>query len=250
MGYRLYCLLGDLGIDILSVDECIKFLKKFDTFNPYSILLYNPKVDGKLFDDCEDGVSEHIYSEINKKRGMLLWEFMKLGHFDNLSVSAEKLFKNYNSIAQFYKDLNEGGISFIQDLLLEDTEFDEKSGICVDAVLIYETFVYYKEDIEAGIKGVVILKPERTFSVLFANNVTEYKSNVDFLYAVNRQLKNIYYLYPVYVLDDTVSLIYCNNEYEDENSIMYRAKSEYPNIKMVNEENIFNVLLEVVSSNE
>lgn len=250
VGYRLFALLQDLGIDYLTVDECIKFLQGFDTLNPYSIFLYNPGEDGELFEGFGEDESLQFYSELNKKRGMLLWEFIKLGHFDNLNVSAEKLLSDYNDLNSFYADLIEGGIPFIQNLLLKNTSYEGSTDICVDAVILYEIFVYYKSEIEEGLNGVVILNPEIKLSVLFANDTQNYKSNQDFLSFINRQLKNKIYLYPAYQLDDTVSFVFwqeCSvNSY---NSIIKNVKEHFPNIPLVNENNILSVMLEVLSSN-
>lgn len=251
VGYRLYSLLKDLGINYVTVEECITFLNEFNTLNPYSIFLYNPNEDGELIEGFGEEKSLKLYSEINKKRGMLLWEYIKLGHFDNLNVSAEKLLNGYNNINEFYNDLIEGGIPFIQELLLKDTDYSDTSGICVDAVIIYEILFFYKEEIEECIDGVVILNPETKVKILFANDVVDYDTNQDFLYSINRQLKNQIYLYPAYKLDDNVSLVYWpENTINIENSIIRDVKTNYPNIKIVNEDNIFDKLLEVLSPNE
>lgn len=249
IGYRLFSLLRDLGISLLSVDECICFLQKFETTNPYSIFLYNPEEDGELFDGYGIEQSTVFYKELNKKRGMLLWEFVKIGNFENLKISAEKLLDGYTRLNEFYVDLASGGIPFIQNLLLEDTDYvNIDNSICVDAVLIYEIFIMYKEELEEGLKGVVILNPDIKISVLFANNVTEYDSNRDFLYEVNKKLQNKIYLYPVYSLNIGVDLVYWEdlglNTY---NSIIEKVKMEYQNIKIVDSENIYDVLLEVLS---
>ena len=251
VGYRLYSLLKDLGVNYVSVDECIAFLREFNTLNPYSIFLYNPNEDGEFIEGFGEEKSLRLYSEINKKRGMLLWEYIKLGHFDNLNVSAEKILKNYNDLNTFYADLIEGGIPFIQNLLLEDTDYSDVSGICVDAVIIYEVFIYYKDEIEECINGVVILNPEKKVKILFANDVINYKTNQDFLYFINGQLRNQIYLYPAYKLDDSVSLVYWpDDEIKVENTIIRDVRLNYPTIKIVNEENIFDKLLEVLSPNE
>lgn len=249
VGYRLFSLLRDLGILLLSVDDCICFLEKFDTTNPYSIFLYNPEEDGELFEGFGIKQSNIFYKEINKKRGMLLWEFVKIGNFENLKISAEKLLDGYTKLSEFYTDLANGGIPFIQNLLLEDTDYTNiDNSICVDAVLIYEIFIMYKEELEVGLKGVVILNPDIKISVLFANNVSEYSSNRDFLYEINKKLQNKIYLYPVYNLNISVDLVYWEdlglNTY---NSIIEKVKTEYQNIKIVDSENIYDVLLEVLS---
>ncbi len=251
VGYRLFSLLRDLGVHYVTVDECIAFLDEFNTLNPYSIFLYNPNEDGEFIEGFGEEKSLKLYSEINKKRAMLLWEYIKLGHFDNLNVSAEKLLSNYTDLNVFYEDLIEGGIPFIQNLLLENTDYSDTAGICVDAVIIYEVFIYYKEEIEECINGVVILKPERKVKILFANDVQEFKTNQDFLYSINGKLKNQIYLYSAYKLDDSVSLVYWSDEnIKVENTIIREVRTNYPHIKIVNEDNIFDKLLEVLSPNE
>ena len=249
IGYRLFALLRDLGINLLNVDECMKFLKEFDTINPYSIFIYNPENDGELFSGYGLEKSLKLYKELNKKRGMLLWEYVKIGNIENLKMSAEKILRSYSNLNDFYIDLAKGGIPFIQNLLLENTEYENSKGsICVDAVLIYENFIFYKEDLEEGLKGVVIIDPEIKMSVLFAGDVSEYSSNKEFLYEINKKLKNKIYLYPVYILDENVDFVYWEdlglNTY---NSIVKKAKENFSTIKFIDKTNIFDVLLGVLS---
>lgn len=248
IGYRLFRMLNDLGINLLDINECIKFLNEFNTSNPYSIFLYNP-VDGELYSGYGMDKSIKFYKLLNKRRGMLLSEYIKIGHLENLSDSAEKLLKNYDSLATFYNDLADG-IPFIQKLLLKDTEYSEDNeSICVNAVLIYETFMKYREDLEAGLNGVVILKPEKVMSVIFANNVTDFESNQEFLYTINKQLKNQIYLYQTNILTDTVDFVYWEEVgLNTLNSLMKEIKENYSNIKCVNSTNIFEVMLGVLEN--
>lgn len=250
VGYRMWLLLNDLGINSLTVDECICFMKEFETTNPYSILLYNPNNDGELFDGYGIEKSIELYKELNKKRGMLLWEFIKIGNFDGLNDSVEKILKTYTDLYSFYSELSEGGIGFIQNLLLEGVDI-EKDSICVEAVLIYDVFISNKEDILEGLAGVVVIKPEYSLGVLFANNITKYSSNKDFLSEINQTLKNKIYLYPLNMLSDSVSLIYWDDMgLNVSNSIVEEVNQKYPKIPLINESNIFDKILKVVTENE
>jgi len=249
VGYRLWALLRDLGITIMDIDECMAFLLEYETTNPYSIFLYNYETDGELIEDFGEERSEELYNEINKKRGMLLWEYIKIGHFGNFNESIEKILRDYTSLKDFYEDLNVGGIPFIQNLLLRNTDYTDTDSICVNAVLVYDLFITNHDDIVEGLDGVVIIKPEYSIGVLFANDVTDYKTNKDFLYEVNRNLKNKIYLYPLNILDENVSLVY----WEDSgilthNSIIEDLNNKYTNIPIVNKENIYDKLLGVLSN--
>lgn len=249
VGYRLYLLLNDLGIKTLSVEDCVCFLEEFETLNPYSILLYNYEADGELFSGFGEEKSEKFFNELNKKRGMLLWEYIKIGNFGNFNESIEKILRGYSDLDTFYSDLMDGGIPFVQKLLLDKTELVNTDSICVNAVLIYDLFVSNREDILEGLDGVVILNPEYSLGVLFANDVEDFSSNKDYLYEVNQTLKNKIYLYPLYVLDSNVSLVY----WEDwgvnvNNSIIDKLNNELPNIPIVNKDNIYDKILEVLSN--
>ena len=113
----------------------------------------------------------------------------------------------------------------------------------------YTITITNKDDILEGLDGVVILNPEHSLGVLFANDVNDYSSNKDFLYEVNNNLKNKIYLYPLYIMDENVSLVY----WEDlgmgiKNSVIEKLETEYPYIPIVNSANIYDKLLEVLSN--
>lgn len=114
---RMLALLRDLGIKDMGESECKSFMTKFKTTNPYAILLYNPKIDGVLYEGCSEVFSKGIYKQINNSRSMYLWEFVTLGNLYSLGDTARKLFINYDSLDVFYKDLYEGGICFVHRLL-------------------------------------------------------------------------------------------------------------------------------------
>lgn len=248
LAYRLYSLLLDLGNTTFNIDECMAIIKNFEMITPYSIFIYNPYEDGELYEGYGVDKSIDFYNDLNKRRGMLLWEYIKIGNIDYLASSCEKIFKNYSNLYDFYNELNVGGIPFVQSLLLDNTDYIDKADICVDAVLIYESLIHYKAEFFQGLDGVVIIEPDIKFSVLFATNVANYNSNRDFLYMVNRKLKNKIYFYPVYTLNSNVDFLYWDNRgLKTVNSLVKDVMDNYKNIIIVNSDNIFDKVLEVLS---
>lgn len=244
--YRLFTLLEELGIDVLDMDDCKQFIKHFGATSPYSILLYNPENDGELYEGFGKEKSLSLYKDLNKKRGMLLWEFVRIGCFSEFSSSAEKLFRNYTSLTSFYKEVKDGGIAFIQNLLLDNSEIHvSEDTICVDAVMIYDSLIRHQEELEYGIQGVKILSTNITMGVYFAKDVEGFKSNKDFLYALNKKLKNNIYLYPVYTLNSNVKLLFWDDDLTT-NTLVEQVRENRQDIKIVNSENIFKKILEVL----
>lgn len=242
---RLKMMLNDIGVFSLDLDDCMNFLRHFQSENPYSIFLYNPNDDGELFEGFGIEKSKSFYKSLNKKRGMLLWEYIKIGNFKELIGSAEKLFKDYNDINSFYLDMSTNGIPFIQRKLLEGTQYEnDDSYICVDAVKIFHVLQENKEDIEEGLQGVVLLKPMIKMGVFFANKVDGFDSNKDFLYAVNKKLKNNIYLYPTDLIDDSLRMVYWEDT-EFKNTMIEQIKNNNQKVRIVNSENIFTKLLEI-----
>lgn len=194
--YRVFSLLKDIGIDDLTIDDCKGFVERFKVTNPYAIFLYNPKFDGVLHLKYNIDKSNILYKKINQRRGMLLWEYIKIGNFMHLKDSAERVFEKYDDINVFYKDMEEGGIQFIQDILLDGENIElSNGGVLIKAVTLYDILLYFKDDILQGIKGVVLLKPEKTIGIVFESNVLGYAVNYDFIMDLNKQYKDKVYFY-------------------------------------------------------
>jgi hypothetical protein len=177
---RLVALMKDLGVKNMGESKCRQFMFNFDVASPYAILMYEPS-DGVLFAGCSQSFSESIFEEVNKKRRMLLWEYVKIGNLPGIRDSARKLFANYDNLEEFYDDLEDGGISFVQELLSikgsavksadidysSDDEYDmtggfngedddEKEVVSVKAVATYNTLMFFKEELLEALEYVEI----------------------------------------------------------------------------------------------
>lgn len=234
--YRIFSLLQDIGIYDLTIEDCMCFVDKFNILNPYAIFLYNPKFDGLFHLKYDIEKSNNLYKKINQRRGMLLWEFIKIGNLMYLKDSAEKIFETYNDITLFYKDLEDGGIQFIQEILLKDEHLDCSNGeILVKAVTLYDILLFFKEDILKGVKGVVLLKPTKTIGIVFASDVSGYSGNYDFLMELNKQYKdNIYFYNTKLIKNNKEKFIYWEEmKNRKVSSQIEKVKQCHPNLKIV-----------------
>lgn len=247
IGYRLYSLLKDLGFCQFNLMNCMDIAEYQDMKSPYDIFTYSPS-DSELFEGFGLKNSFDFVNELEEHKTMTLWEFVKIGHFKGLTGSIEKILLEYSDLNDFYMDLSKGSISFIQNLLLRDTEYmNDASKLCVTAVQVYDAFISMKLELEEGIKNVKIINPEIKMGILFACNVSGYKSNHAFIHEINQKLKNQIYLYPVSYLSGDVSFVYWEeNGLNLKNMYMCEIETKYPQISVVNSENIIDVLLEVL----
>lgn len=195
---RLLALLKDLGIKNLGESKCQKFLEHFGTTNPYAIFMYELS-DGPLYDGCSMAFSEAIFDQVNDKRSMLLWEFVKIGNLPGIRDSARHLFMQYEDLEEFYDDLDAGGIAFVQDLLgirgtknvsVDNDGFidddDDDSAVSVKATVIYDSLMTFKQDLFDAIEFVDILTVNKVMNICISTAVgAPYKSKADFVQQMN-----------------------------------------------------------------
>lgn len=160
---RMIALLQDIGVKGMGEAKCRKFLENFGVVNPYAVFMYEPS-DGTLYEGCSMDASYEIYDQVQEKAKMLLWEYIKIGNMPGIRDSARKLFAEYDSLEEFYDDLEAGGTQFVQECLSikgkkagADNFFDDdESYVSVKAVEVYNTLLFFKEDLFEAIDFVDI----------------------------------------------------------------------------------------------
>lgn len=160
---RMIAMMDDLGVKGMGASRCRSFLDFYEITNPYSIFLYEPS-DGVLYDGASMDFSEGIFEQIDSRRDMMLWEYVKIGNLPGIRDSARKLFTDYDSLESFYEDIEDGGIDFVRQLLdikgkmvERDNYFDDVDDVVsVKAVAVYNTLIAHKEDLLEAIEYVNI----------------------------------------------------------------------------------------------
>lgn len=246
IGSRLYNLFQKIGILDFNNEDCIEIVKILDLESPYQIFKTDlSKICDYLEVDKED-IGE-LEKEIQKFSILNLSTYVYLGSFMNLGESVYKVLLGYSEISVFYKDLLSGGIPFLQELLLKGVEGIDKSAICVEAVLMYRSFIENREELVNNINCVKIVKPIKELLVYFASDCVDFNSNLAFLHDVNAKLKFKIYLYPVENFSEKIDFIYWSNmKLNKKNTFILEILKEYPDKIVVNSDNFYEVLLEEI----
>lgn len=125
---RVEALLSDLGIKGIGEAGVQKFVDEYEVTSPFEIFtLRGVNEDSEPFDyPLYEGMNYKADAQVKdeleswKKRGLALWEVVKLMHLPYLGEkSSKKLFLVYNTFEDFYNDKGEGvdAVDFIQNLL-------------------------------------------------------------------------------------------------------------------------------------
>lgn len=193
---RLVALLKDLGVKNMGESRCRQFLECYSQINPYAIFLYEPS-DGTLYDGCSEEFSATFFDQMNGKRSMLLWEYIKIGNMPGIRDSARKLFSEYDSLEEFYDDLESGGISFVQEKLdIRGSQPDEDDpfgdAVSIRAVDVYNTLLFFKEDLFIALDFVDIQKlSTQVVNVCISTAVGKpYTSKADFVSQMNSEFSD------------------------------------------------------------
>ena len=186
---RLVQLLKDIGVKNLGESKCRSFLQARGASSPYAIFLYNPEKDGVLYDGCSEAFSKQVYEDIQSKRRMPLWEFVRIGNLPNVRDGARKLFSGYSKLSDFYADMEKSGVQLVQKLLA----ISDKAS--VKAMLIYETLLRYKDELLEGEQALELQTIAKSINVCISSTVgAPYKSKAEFEKAVHDKYSDKVYV--------------------------------------------------------
>lgn len=162
-------MLAALGVKGMGASKCKDFFTCVPIFNPYVLFLYNPDRD---FSNPKYPVSNYfskefltsIHNQLMQHNSFTLAEFVKMGFFPGIQDSAFVLFKDYNSLTDFYTDLDEQGNQLVANLM----QLDVNSKSVIDTCA---TLRYYKSDLLAGESWVHIKKAVTTINICISTAV-------------------------------------------------------------------------------
>lgn len=165
---RLLGLINDLGVLDMGEAKCKSFFNYYGVQNPYAIFALqvvdeygNPAPDGRdvLAPNISHAVSKRIIDQVQERKRMALWEYVKIGNYKSIRDRALALFGAYDSLDDFYAHFENGdeqgrsGVAFVQAKLgISNTT------VSISAIEITETLQRAKEELYQFIAFVDITK--------------------------------------------------------------------------------------------
>ena len=204
MVMRVKSLCQDLGLLTFGEKAIEKFLDTYNIDSPMDIFGLQR---GSPINDVSQKIVDCIVDQLQVKKKMLLWEYVMYSNIPFVRTSARKIFQGYEDIETAIRDIEHGGVPFIQNKL---GLAGDENGLSIQSIKVYNSIMEYKEDLIKGCEYVEIIRLEgiRELNVVcsdqvggrfskkaefyaYVNNTFADKVHVNFLPAVN---KSIHYL--------------------------------------------------------
>lgn len=138
---RIKAICQDLGILNFGESTIEKFLDYYEVTNPLNIFALR---EGMLIsDEVSEAVSENIIFQIEEKKNFLLWEYVRVANIPGVQTSAKDIFTGYSNLTEAYKDIESGGVAFIQEKL----GISNDNEVSIRAMKVYKSLMEFKEDL-------------------------------------------------------------------------------------------------------
>lgn len=150
---RIKAICKSLGILDFGESTISKFIDYYGVTN--SLDMFELQEGYILSDEVSEKVSSKVIKQIEENKNFVLWEFVQVANLPFVQTSARKIFQGYNNLTDAYRDIEEGGVDFIQEKL-----GISKEKVSLQALKIYTTLIEFKEDLLEGESHVNIISLE------------------------------------------------------------------------------------------
>jgi hypothetical protein len=111
-----------LGIKHFGESSIEKWVDENGIVSP--LQLYNIE-DGMLLNGISDSLADKLLPQISAVKTMKLWEFVANAQLPYIQMSAKKLLEGYSNLEDFFSDMTDGGVEFIQTRLGIGDQYDD-----------------------------------------------------------------------------------------------------------------------------
>jgi DNA ligase (NAD+) len=111
-----------LGIKHFGESSIEKWVDENGIVSP--LQLYNIE-DGMLLNGISDSLADKLLPQISAVKTMKLWGFVANAQLPYIQMSAKKLLEGYSNLEDFFSDMTDGGVEFIQNRLGIGDQYDD-----------------------------------------------------------------------------------------------------------------------------
>ena len=111
-----------LGIKHFGESSIEKWVDENGIVSP--LQLYNIE-DDMLLNGISDSLADKLLPQISAVKTMKLWEFVANAQLPYIQMSAKKLLEGYSNLEDFFSDMTDGGVEFIQNRLGIGDQYDD-----------------------------------------------------------------------------------------------------------------------------
>ena len=111
-----------LGIKHFGESSIEKWVDENGIVSP--LQLYNIE-EGMLLNGISDSLADKLLPQISAVKTMKLWEFVANAQLPYIQMSAKKLLEGYSNLEDFFSDMTDGGVEFIQTRLGIGDQYDD-----------------------------------------------------------------------------------------------------------------------------
>lgn len=220
----------------INLDEGLarKLIEKFSVLgcNPLYIFGYSPAEDGVLEGVSLDRCYE-LMDQINRRKQFTLEEYIRVANLPYIQSSIRSIFSKYDSLEDAYRDIEEGGVWFIQSklgLVYEDS-------LSIRALKVYEILLTFKEDLFDAIEFVKIVPINSgniwNIRVVCVDTIGgSYRGNTDFYAEINNMFHNIHVDFLDFV-DKDIDYVIWSGSCDGEVPLNVRKAEEYNRLSKV-----------------
>lgn len=151
---RIRAVCKSLNITDFGEATISKFIDYYGVVN--HLKFFDLKEGMVLSDEVSDKVSEKVISQVVRNKDFLLWEFIQVANLPFIQTSARKIFQGYDDLEVAFRDIESGGIGFIQEKL----GIAGSSSLSLQAMKIYSVLMEFRDDLLEGVRYVNITKLE------------------------------------------------------------------------------------------
>ena len=144
-----------LGIKHFGESSIEKWVDENGIVSP--LQLYNIE-EGMLLNGISDSLADRLLPQISAVKTMKLWEFVANAQLPYIQMSAKKLLEGYSNLEDFFSDMTDGGVEFIQNRLGIGDQYDDLGNPIVStmATKVFTSLLESQEELLEAINYITL----------------------------------------------------------------------------------------------